>query len=179
MFEELSLHILDIAMNSLAAGASTIQIAVIESAKHDWLILRVRDNGRGIDKATLQKVLSASVSTKQHRKKPIGLGLALLRQTSEMCGGTFHVRSAPGQGTTVTASMRYSHVDRPPLGDLSSTILALCAANPNVDVQLSYHSDETRFQFSSQELKQKERCSNEPRRTQKVEGKSPATSRAA
>jgi len=166
-------------MNSLAAGASAIQIAVIESPKHDWLILRVRDNGRGIDKATLQKVLSSSVSTKQHRKRPIGLGLALLRQTSEMCGGTFHVRSAPGQGTTVTASMRYSHVDRPPLGDLSSTILALCAANPNVDVELSYHSDETRFQFSSQELKQNERCSDESRRTQEVERKSPATSRAA
>ena len=179
MFEELSLHILDIAMNSLAAGACRIQIAVIESAKHDWLILRVRDDGRGIDQATLQKVLSSSISTKQHRKKPIGLGLALLRQTSEMCGGTFHVRSAPGQGTTVTASMRYSHVDRPPLGDLSSTVLALCAANPDMDVQLSYHSDETRFQFSSQELKQNERCSNEPRRTQKVERKSPATSRAA
>jgi len=176
MFEELSLHVLDIAMNSLAAGARTIQIAMIESAKHDWLILRIRDDGRGIDKTTLQKVLSSSVSTKQHRKKQIGLGLALLRQTSEMCGGTFHVRSAPGQGTAVTASMRYSHVDRPPLGDLSSTILALCAANPNVDVQLSYHSDETRFQFSSQELKQNERCGNEPRRTQKVEGKSPATS---
>lgn len=179
MFEELSLHILDIAMNSLAAGARAVQIAVIESARRDWLILRVRDDGRGIDKTTLQKVLSASVSTKQHRKKPIGLGLALWRQTSEMCGGTFHIRSAPGQGTTVTASMRYSHVDRPPLGDLSSTILALCAANPDVDVQLSYRSDETRFQFSSQELKQKERCSNEPRRTQKAEGKSPATSCAA
>jgi anti-sigma regulatory factor (Ser/Thr protein kinase) len=179
MFEELSLHILDIAMNSLAAGARSIQIAVIESAKHDWLILRVRDDGRGIDKATLQEVLSSSVSTKQRRKKPIGLGLALLRQTAEMCGGTFHVRSAPGKGTTVTASMRSSHVDRPPLGDLSSTILALCAANPCVDVQLSYRSDEARFQFSSRELKQKERCSNEPRRTQKVEGKSSAASCAA
>jgi len=179
MFEELSLHILDIAMNSLAAGAHAIRIAMIESAKHDWLILRVRDNGRGMDSQTLKHVLARNFTTKSSRKKPIGLGLALLRQTSEMCGGTFHVRSAPGQGTTVTASMRYSHVDRPPLGDLSSTILALCAANPNVDVQLSYHSDETRFQFSSQELKQNERCSNEPRRTQEVERKSPATSRAA
>jgi hypothetical protein len=179
MFEELSLHILDIAMNSLAAGAHAVQIAVIESARRDWLILRVRDDGRGMDEAMLQRVLSHSHTSKRSRKKPIGLGLALLRQTSEMCGGTFHVRSAPDRGTTVTASMRYSHVDRPPLGDLSSTILALCAANPSVDVQFSYHSDETRFQFGSQELKQKERCSNEPRRAQKVEGKSPATSCAA
>lgn len=179
MFEELSLHILDIAMNSLAAGARKIQIAVIESVKHDWLILRIRDDGRGMDGPTLKRVLARNFTTKSSRKKPIGLGLALLRQSSEMCGGTFDIRSVQGRGTSITASMRLSHVDRPPLGDLSATILALCAANPNVDVQLSYHSDETRFQFSSQELKQNERCSNEPRRTQEVEKKSPATSRAA
>jgi hypothetical protein len=179
MFEELSLHVLDIAMNSLAAGARRIQVSVLESVKHDWLIIRVRDDGRGIDQAGLQRVLSASVSTKQHRKKPIGLGLALLRQTSEMCGGAFHVRSALGKGTSVTVSMRYSHVDRPPVGDLPATILTLCAANPDVEVELHYHSDTSEFHFSSQELQQKETCANEPRRSQKIEGKSPATSRAA
>ena len=152
MFEELSLHILDIAMNSLAAGASRVEVAVLESQRHDFLILRVRDNGRGMDEVTVQRVLNEGTTSKRSRKKNIGLGLALLRQTSEMCDGHFHVRSAPGQGTSVTASMRLSHVDRPPLGDLNSTILALCAANPNVDVRLNYRSDKQQFQFSSQEL---------------------------
>jgi hypothetical protein len=69
-----------------------------------------------------------------------------------MCGGHFRVRSVPGKGTTVTASMQWSHIDRPPVGDLNATILALCAANPDVDVQLSYTSDEQAFQFSSREL---------------------------
>ena len=72
-----------------------------------------------------------------------------------MCGGEFHVRSTPGVGTTVTASMRLSHVDRPPLGDLNATILALCAANPAVDVQLDYLSDTEHFHFSSKELAEK------------------------
>jgi hypothetical protein len=179
MFEELSLHILDIAMNSLAAGARTIRIAVIESVKRDWLILRVRDDGRGMDEATLKRVLSDCLSGKVNRKKPIGLGLALLRQTSEMCGGTFHVRSAPGKGTSVTASMRLAHVDCPPLGDLDATILALCAASPDVDVQLDYQSDGQRFHFSSKELGQKERCSHEPRRTQEAQREGPTASRAA
>ncbi len=154
MFEELSLHILAIAMNSLAAGARTIQISVVESAKRDWLIIRIRDDGRGMDGPTLKRVLARNYTTKTGRKKPIGLGLALLQQTSEMCGGTFHVRSLPGQGTSITSSMRRSHVDRPPLGDLNATILAVCAADKTVDVRFHYHSDKTSFQFSSQQPEQ-------------------------
>ena len=174
MFEELSLNILDIAMNSLAAGARTIQIAVIESVKHNWLIIRIRDDGRGMDSPTLKRVLARNFTTKSGRKKPIGLGLALLRQSSEMCGGTFHVRSTPGQGTSLTASMRLAHVDRPPVGDLNGTILTLCAGNEAVDVQLHYRSDDGTFHFSSQEGRH-----HEPRRAEKTQRESATTSRAA
>jgi len=179
MFEELSLHVLDIAMNSLAAGATRVEVAVIENVRHDWLIIRVRDNGRGMDEQTLQQVLARNFSTKAIRKKSIGLGLALLRQTSEMCGGTFHLRSQRDRGTSVTASMRLSHVDRPPLGDLEATILALCTAGPEVDVRLVYRSDGQTFHFSSQESYCQERDSHEPRRTQETQGKGSATSRPA
>ena len=156
MMEEISMHVLDIAMNSLAAGAQRVEIAVVESQRHDFLIVRVRDNGRGMDAATLTRVLDQRTTSKQSRKKNIGLGLAMLRQTCEMCDGHFHVRSVPGRGTSVTASMRLGHVDRPPFGDLNSTILALCAANEKVDVQLKYRTDKEAFQFSSQELHQQE-----------------------
>jgi signal transduction histidine kinase len=152
MFEELSQHILDIAMNSLSGNANQVQISILESRKHDWLVLRVRDDGRGMDAATLQRVLANRWSSKKQRLKPIGLGLALLRQTAEMCGGHFRLRSAPGRGTSVTASMRLSHIDRPPLGDLSATILALCATDRKMNVQLNYRSDEQKFSFDSQEL---------------------------
>ena len=172
MFEELSLHVLDIAMNALAAEASTIQIEVYENRLRDLTILRVCDNGRGMNEATLNQVLAEAFSTKENRKNPIGLGLASLRQTTEMCDGTFHVHSTPGEGTTVTASMKLSHVDRPPLGDLSSTILTLCVANPEVDVQLHYHTNEQHLRFSSQQECQKEEIPNEPGRTQKTERKS-------
>jgi len=152
MLEELSLHILDIAMNALAANATRIEISVLETRRHDRLILRVHDNGRGMDAATLEKVLNRRITTKTTRPKSIGLGLALLRQTAEMCDGHFQIRSNPGRGTTVTASMRLSHVDRPPLGDLNATLITLCAANPNVDVRLDYRTDQEHFRFSSQEL---------------------------
>lgn len=179
MFEELSLHVLDIAMNSLAAGARTVEISVVESERHDWLILRVLDDGRGMDAQTLHRVLEANASTKLSRTKAIGLGLAFLRQTSEMCGGTFRLHSAVGRGTCVTASMRLSHVDRPPLGDLNATILTLCAAGAGVDVQLHYHSDSDQFCFSSQESNRMGRNHHEPRGTQETEGKSATAGRAS
>ena len=152
MFEELSQHILDIAMNSLSANAKNVQINIRESRRLDRLVLSVRDDGCGMDAATLEKVLAQRWSSKSKRRKPIGLGLAFLRQASEMCDGRFQVRSAPGRGTSVTASMRLSHIDRPPLGDLSATILALCAADKKPVVQLNYQSDEKKFCFDSREL---------------------------
>ena len=187
MFEELSLHILDVAMNSLAAGARTVQITIAEHARRDALTIRVQDNGRGMDEDTLKRVLADLTTTKRSRKKDIGLGLALLRQTAEMCDGEFQVRSKAGTGTTVTASMKLSHVDRPPLGDLNATILALCAANPAVDVQLHYLGDKEQFHFSSKEPAEKkvasrperirrgeEKTNYEPGRTQKVKRESAA-----
>ncbi len=187
MFDELSLHILDIAMNSLAAGARTVSISVLEHAGGDTLTIRIQDDGRGMDAATLQRVLATPASTKRGRKKGIGLGLALLRQTAEMCDGSFQVDSFPGAGTTVTATMKLSHVDRPPLGDLNGTILALCAANPAVEIRLHYASDDEQFDFSSKEPAGKkapsrpnpawsgeEMTNYEPGRTQEIERESSA-----
>jgi anti-sigma regulatory factor (Ser/Thr protein kinase) len=187
MFEELSLHILDIAMNSLTAGARTLRITITEHARRDLLTIRVQDDGHGMDADTLKRVLADLATTKRSRKKDIGLGLALLRQTAEMCDGKFEVRSESGAGTTVTASMKFSHVDCPPLGDLNATILALCAANPAADVQLHYLSGEEQFHFSSKEPAEKkvpgrpnpfgsgeEKINYEPGRTQKVKRKSTA-----
>ena len=155
MFEELSQHILDIAMNSLSANATKVQISILESRRHDRLVLRVRDDGCGMDAAMLKRVLANRWSSKNKRRKAIGLGLAFLRQTSEMCDGRFQVRSVPGRGTSVTASMRLSHIDRPPLGDLNATILALCAADKKTDVQLNYRSDGEKFVFDSRDLAKK------------------------
>ena len=139
-------------MNSLSANATRVEISIRESRKHDRLVLRVRDDGGGMDAATLRRVLAHRWSSKRQRRKPVGLGLALLQQTAEMCGGRFHVQSVPGRGTTVTASMQLSHIDRPPLGDLNATILALCAADNRWDVQLNYRSDDEKFSFDSREL---------------------------
>ena len=46
--KELSLHILDIANNSVAADATLITIEVCEDIAANSLIIRIEDNGRGM-----------------------------------------------------------------------------------------------------------------------------------
>ena len=48
MMEDLSLHVLDIVENAVAAGATRVWIAINENAARDILSLRVTDNGRGM-----------------------------------------------------------------------------------------------------------------------------------
>lgn len=39
-----------------------------------------------------------------------------MKQAAELCNGSLTSESAPGDGTTVTATVRRSHIDRLPLG---------------------------------------------------------------
>jgi len=80
---ELSLHLLDIAENSISAGASRIVISVREDLVADELWLEVTDNGKGMSEEMVAKVLDPFVTTRTTRK--VGLGIPLLKQATS-CG---------------------------------------------------------------------------------------------
>ncbi|MBI3946502.1 MAG: ATP-binding protein [Armatimonadetes bacterium] len=149
LMDEIALHILDIAMNAVTAGARRLEIAVHEDHERDRLEVRVADDGKGMDAEQLRRVLEQFASDKSGRRHPIGLGLALLEQTAEACGGQMRVASRPGRGTEVAAWMRLSHVDRPPLGDLKDTVFALCVGAPDVDMALTYRRNGWTARFGS------------------------------
>ncbi|MDR2527898.1 MAG: ATP-binding protein [Synergistaceae bacterium] len=128
MLEDLSAHLLDIAMNSVAAGARRVQ-ASIQEKPLGFLKLEVIDDGGGVD-------LSEAVATNPFRNtsrtsRRVGLGLSFLKQSAEQCGGSFHFLSEPGRGTRVSASFSLSHIDTPPLGDLPGACLILMIAAPS------------------------------------------------
>ena len=129
MMEDLSLHILDIAENAVAAGATRVRIAVNENERRDVLTVRVTDNGRGMPPEEKARALDPFFTT---GRKRTGLGLPLLAQTAEHCGGRLTLISAPGTGTRVVARFRYSHVDRPPLTKMAETMMALFFGHPGI-----------------------------------------------
>ncbi len=128
---ELALHILDIAENGLAAGASLITIEIQEDRERNLLTIRIADNGRGIPEGRLQEALDPFYTTRTTRR--VGLGLSLFREASRRCGGEFKLRSREGHGTEVIATFQIDHIDLPPLGDIAGSLTALMMGNPDVD----------------------------------------------
>lgn len=151
MLRELALHVLDIAENSLNAGASLVTIELIEDVAADRLTIRVADNGRGMDAETAARVVDPFFTTRSTRK--LGLGLPFLKQAAEMCNGTLTIDSEIGQGTAVTAIFQRSHIDRMPLGDLPSTILALIVGYPQANFVFRHFIGDKSVQLDTRPIK--------------------------
>ena len=129
--EDLSLHILDIVENSVAAKADRIEIRISEDINRDLLSVEVIDNGEGMDEGTVKKALDPFYTTKTVRR--FGLGLPLLSEAAKAANGRLSISSKKGKGTRVRADFQYSHIDRQPLGRMGHTIVALVMGNPEVD----------------------------------------------
>jgi signal transduction histidine kinase len=134
--EDLSLHLLDIAENSLKAGARRISISVEENKTSNTLKLTIEDNGRGMDEETCRKALSPFYSTK--KTTPYGLGLPLLAQAAEETGGALSLESEKGRGTKVVVVFNTAHIDMKPLGDIERTVITLQLSHPEVEFEFFY-----------------------------------------
>lgn len=137
--QDLSLHILDIVENSIAASATRIKILIVEDTEKDSLSLQISDNGKGMDAETRDKVLDPFFTTRTTRK--VGLGLPLLAQAARQSGGKLELDSEPGHGTTVKAVFKASHPDLKPLGDITQTLRAILSGRPELDLCFEYWRD--------------------------------------
>lgn len=148
---ELSLHLLDIVQNSIAAAADLIAIEILEDSNDDQLIIKVTDNGRGMSESVLQSVIDPFFTTRKTRS--VGLGLSLFAQTAQRAGGDLVVNSQEGVGTEVKAVLQHSHIDRPPMGDLQGTLLTLIVLNPTIDIVYRHNFDGREFILDTREIK--------------------------
>jgi len=139
VMEDLSLHILDIMENSVAASASRIEITIAEDTLGDLLSLEISDNGKGMDAEARSKALDPFFTTRTTRR--VGLGLPLLAQAARQSGGTFELISEPGRGTTVKAAFQLSHPDMKPLGDIAETLRTILVSRPELDLRFRYTQD--------------------------------------
>jgi signal transduction histidine kinase len=95
-FERLVLNLAVNARDALPNGG-TIDVGL--SGQGGDVVLEVRDGGMGMDAATRAHLFEPFFTTK--RGKGTGLGLAIVKQIVDRCGGTIHVDSEPGKGTTI------------------------------------------------------------------------------
>lgn len=149
---ELSLHLLDIAENSVAANASDITITVAEDTRSDLLQMSVEDNGKGMDAEMVAKVIDPFVTSRTTRK--VGLGIPLLKEAAEACNGFLKIDSELGKGTKLSVQFQRSHIDRMPLGDLAATYRELLIANPQIHWVFIYRKDDQEFVFDDQPVKE-------------------------
>ena len=149
--EDLSLHILDIAENSVAAQASQIEIRLSEDKKKDVLSVEVIDNGIGMDEDTQKRALDPFFTTKKVRR--FGLGLSLLSESAKAAHGHLSIRSKKGRGTRVRADFQYSHIDRKPLGNIGQTIITLVIGNPDIDIIYVHKKDGHKYVFDTRKIR--------------------------
>ncbi|MBR4172883.1 MAG: ATP-binding protein, partial [Clostridia bacterium] len=73
--KELSLHILDIAENSVKAGADLIEVGIFENETENFLKIEIKDNGSGMSEEFLKRVKDPFSTTRTTRR--VGMGLSL------------------------------------------------------------------------------------------------------
>ena len=152
--KELSLNILDVAKNSVRAGATTISIAIRTDA-NGILTLTITDNGCGMDAETLERVTDPFYTTRKTRG--VGLGLPLLKLAAEQTGGGLELRSsveAGKSGTVLEARFDTKSIDCMPMGDIVSTICILIAGSPDINFEFTDATPEGTVELYTEQLKE-------------------------
>jgi len=154
--KEISLNILDIAENSVKAGASLTQILIDETDNR--LVLSIVDDGCGMSPEIVRSVIDPFYTTRTTRK--VGMGVPLLKLACEQTGGSLAIESVTADqnpekhGTKVTATFFTDHIDFTPLGDVVSSIVTLIQGHPDTDFLFRHTRGENRAELDTREIRQ-------------------------
>ena len=152
--KELSLNILDVAKNSVVAGASLVEITLTTDSE-GMLTLVIKDDGCGMSEQTVKNVTDPFYTTRTTRK--VGLGLPLLKLAAEQTGGFLEIVSSQSEqchGTTVKAVFDTNSIDFMPVGDIVSTVCILIAGSPEIDFYFLDANSEREVSLKTSELRE-------------------------
>ncbi len=153
--KELSLNVLDIAKNSVKAGASLVTISLIE--ENGWLTLTIADNGCGMTPEVLEAVSNPFYTTRTTRK--VGMGIPLLTLAAEQTGGGVTITSRhegthpSDHGTEVVARFDTTHIDFTPIGDLPATVQTLIMGSPDIDFVFLHRAERCTVELDTREMR--------------------------
>lgn len=154
--KELSLNILDIAENSVKAGASLTEILIDENDQK--ITITIRDNGCGMNEQTVQAAQNPFYTTRTTRS--VGLGIPLFKMQAEQTGGKLtlvsrHIDEYPDDhGTVISASFYKNHLDFTPLGDVVLSITTLIHGHPDTDFLFCHKFAEKEVNLDTRELRE-------------------------
>ncbi len=152
MLTELSLNVLDITENSTRAGATLIEIDIVVHTDQDILTISIKDNGCGMTAEQVKQIIDPFFTSRTTRK--VGLGIPFFKYAAEITGGSFHIQSEVNVGTIVTTTFVLSHIDRMPMGDISSTIHNLIVYHPECDFIYKYNYNQDSFILDTREFRE-------------------------
>lgn len=153
--KELSLYVLDIAMNSVKAGASKIEITLIEESY--VLTFTVKDNGCGMTEEQVQKISDPFFTTRTTRE--VGLGVPFLIMLAEQTGGGVTIESKSEKeyedhGTLIRATFGMNNFDFIPMGDIISTLVTLIQGSPDIDFVFTHSNESGIVTFKTSEVRE-------------------------
>ena len=149
---DLSLHILDLAQNSVRANASVVALSLLLN-EEGIMTLIIEDDGCGMDAELLSRVQSPFATTRTTRK--VGLGIPMMMENCRLAGGDLHLESTVGKGTRLTATLDTKSIDCLPLGDLPGTVTTLVTANPDhPEFTLHCASPRGEMDFDTREIRE-------------------------
>ena len=108
---QLELALLNLAINArdampdggtlIFAAHAVAAVGAEGLAKGDYIVVRVTDNGTGMDAETTRRAIEPFFSTKSVGQGT-GLGLSMVHGLAAQSGGKLEIASMPGRGTTVS-----------------------------------------------------------------------------
>lgn len=149
--KEISMHILDIVMNSIKANATLIELYILDSKIKNILKIIIKDNGTGMSSETATNVTNPFFTTRTTRK--VGLGIPLLKDACERCNGSLTIKSKLGEGTTLECFFERDNIDRAPLGNMGDTVMTIINSLGDCELIYRHNTDFGNFELSTVEVK--------------------------
>ncbi len=96
LVEQVLINLIKNAIESIDHDHGTVRLEASSLSKTQ-VSVKITDNGKGIDKNTMENIFIPSFTTKENGS---GIGLSITRHIVQMHNGHIFVRSTPGEGTT-------------------------------------------------------------------------------
>ena len=126
-------------------------IIEINENENGFFVFRISDDGDGMSEEMVQKIRDPFVTTRTTRK--VGMGIPFMDMVTKQCGGHLLIQSRKGKGTVVEAAFAKDNIDRPPLGDIVSSIKVLLVGTPYLELKFIYKIGTSGFDIDTRVIR--------------------------